>query len=287
MARRRTPGRASWWRTASADGKLGAVTAVVVTVLGVALTAVVGLILTADREPAGGLGASPPDPQTTGSADPSGAAGSPEPGPDGPDLRYTVDFPPVVRGCGSHWIAPGPVTDGARFDPDTPPPGGALTAGSSLGIVVQEVTGRTVVLHSLRARVVQRSEPNPGVRLHDGGCGGGLAQHYLAVDLDREGATAVVRTGREAGGVVVTASPFPWTTNEKEPVGYSIVLDIAKSQARFVLVLDWTWGDQRYETVIDNGGEPFVVSSVQQVSTMCTGPDGGWYSTHRIPGCAR
>lgn len=261
-----------WWREAGSAAQLGAVGAVLATVVG-ALCAVAQPLLRDGT-------ANPP-----ASAEPTPLRQSPSPSApsvtpvDGPALVYVVTLPRVRSGCGSSWIVPGPVAEGATFPARESPPDGTLGTGSSIGVIVQETSGRTVVLHSLRAQVVGRTAPSRGVHLYDSGCGGFLPTARLRVDLDDEAPVAVLRaTPGQAG-----ADPaFPWTVAENDPVSYTVEVDVSQGLARFVLVLDWTWGNQRRQTTIDNDGKPFVVSSLDQVTTvLCPGRGDVW------AGCGR
>lgn len=222
----------SWWRSAGSAAQLGAVVAVVAAVLGAAV-AVAQPFLNKD--------------------------------PEGPNLASAVVLPPVHNGCGSSWIVAGPVGPDT-FAPRDVPRDGTLVSGSSLQVVLQETTGRTVVLHSMRVKVVDRAEPAAGVHLEDTGCGGYLPISYLSADLNQDDAVPVLRPTAETGGAGLIRPPFPWTVAENDPVAYAIQLDVTNATVRFVVVVHWSWGDQRRETTIDNGGKPFVVSSTQRVT---------------------
>lgn len=189
-----------------------------------------------------------------------------------PRLEYAVILPPLHNQCTSSWIVPGPVAEGAVFPPRTVPSPGVLGAGSAIEIIVQEVTDRTPVLHSIGARVVGREPPERGVRLVDSGCGGVLQPIDLKVDLDEPAASAVVNDADLDG------PPFPWTVTQADPVAYSIRLDVTAGKVLFVLELDWSWGDTRELTVIDDDGEPFAVSSVEAANVMCEYQD-GWVTS--------
>ncbi|GIG67815.1 hypothetical protein Pen01_41100 [Phytomonospora endophytica] len=189
-----------------------------------------------------------------------------------PRLEYAVILPPLHNQCTSSWIVPGPVAEGTRFPPRTVPSPGVLGAGSAVEVIVQEVTDRTAVLHSIGARVVGREAPQRGLRLFDSGCGAVLQPIDLKVDLDESAASAVVNDTELA------TPPFPWTVTQSDPVAYSVRLDVTSGTVLFVLELDWSWGDSRELTVIDDGGEPFAVSSTENTTLMCE-RGGGWVTS--------
>ncbi len=227
----------AWWREAGSAAQLGAVVGV--------LTALIGGVCAAA--------------QLLGGEDPPAPAAS---GPATPRLEYAVTLPARENHCTSSWIVPRDVADGTPFDPREVPADGVLGSGSAIEIVAQETTGRTVVLHGLRAEVRSRGPAAPGSRLTHGGCGGTLQQALLRIDLATQAGVAVPRDP-------AAAAPFPWTVAEHDPAAYSVKIE-GTGRVEFVLVLDWSWGGRREQTIIDDAGRPFVVSSAEQATDMCS-----------------
>lgn len=252
-----------WWRDAGSAAQLGAVVAVIVAVCGAAMIVIQPMF--ADEK----------------------ATSAPSASDGVPNLAYTVSLPPVRTQCLSSWIVPGPVADGTKFPPRQVPAGGVLAAGSSMEVIVQETTGKHVIVHSLWAKVISRDRPFAGVLLPGTSCGGTLPLSLLEVDLGDEVPVSRSRGGGKVDKTAATQPPFPWSVAENDPVGYSIELKAVRARVEFVLVLEWSWGGVRHELTIDNAGKPFVVSSAEGLTgVMCPAVGDAWIAGRLDTACA-
>lgn len=240
-----------WWSAAGSAAQLGAVVGVVAIVIG---TTCAGVQMLKDDPPP----VPAPVVQPTGVRDPR--------------LEFAVTLPALETDCTASWIVPRTLAEGSRYDPLEVPADGTLGTDSAIELVVQETTGRTIVVHSIRAEVVGRGPAVAGTKLVTA-CGGPLSQARLKTDLD------------DATGRVVARDPkdtnlFPWTIAENDPAAYSVQVHTAQGRVEFVLVLEWSWGGRQERTVVNNGGKPFAVSSAGRAVLMC-GSKGIWSN----PGC--
>lgn len=201
-----------------------------------------------------------------------------------PDLRAMVSMPAVASQCAADWIIPGEVADGAEISPMEPPENGVLGTGSQFSALVQEASGHTVVLHSMRARVTERTEPVTGTHLQYEECGTIVPVHHMLIDFDAgNGDLIPVVPDPEVKGEVEPA--FPWTVAEDDPLGYGLRLKVGDGLVRFVLELEWSWGGEHQWLTIDNHGDPFVVSSFQNTVDFCHLSGWNWTSAREGEPC--
>jgi hypothetical protein len=179
------------------------------------------------------------------------------------DPAYQEYLPGLGVDCGPDWIVPDPV-DQAIFDAEAAPTGSAMVSGGKVGIVLQGDAERVIILHRLRAKVVERSAPVTGFgRVAGEPCGGQVLTSYLKMDFDDAAPLAVPRPK------VADNKQFPFTLKEDDPIQLDVDLSVTNNSVQFVLLLDWTWMDQQHTMTIDNDGKPFVLSSPEAAPTIC------------------
>lgn len=198
--------------------------------------------------------------KTTMGGDPAPAGAAPA-GPSDP--TYQVNLPALGKACGADWIVGGPV-DRPALDAAVVPAGSALVSGGKVQIVVQGGPERTLVLHRLQAKVVERSAPaTGGGRVVGEGCGGQVVTSYLTLDLDDDAPLAVPRPDADM------RNNFPYTIREEDPLNLAVDLYVTDDLVRFVFLLDWSWQGERHTMTIDDHGQPFAVSSPRAAPTIC------------------
>ncbi|MDI3417771.1 helix-turn-helix domain-containing protein [Streptomyces luteolus] len=130
---------------------------------------------------------------------------------------------------------------------------GAVSGGEQrVALTIQGTGDDTVVLESLRVRVVGKAAPLAWNDYSMGvGCGGDVQTKSFDIDLD-------------AGSPVVTAKnsqgAFPYKVSESDPKVFYVSAHTVAHDVRWELTLTWSSGDRRGTVKVDNSGVPFRTS---------------------------
>jgi len=173
------------------------------------------------------------------------------------DLGYAVTLPYSDR-CKGAWVVGAPFSTPSTEDLPGLPEDAVLASGSSVNVVVQGPPDRTIIIHGLRAEVRKTVEERTGTLFRDLSCGGQLPSRFLTINLDEPDLTAKLE---DIDGANKERGFFPITTSESTPENLSVRITTRSGYVSFVLILDWSIGGTRQESVLDNYGEPFDIAS--------------------------
>ncbi|QOV33427.1 helix-turn-helix domain-containing protein [Streptomyces ferrugineus] len=200
-----------------------------------------------------------PSPSATATKSAPGAgAGS----ADRPDAKppLTVNTRPYSweGPCSQHYLVDRPATEVGPppVEQDAPAWVGAykaVSAGQQLVTLTVQGTGReTVVLDSLKVRVVARDTPLAWNDYVMGvGCGGDVPTRPFSVALDGARPTVVAGAGQR---------DFPLKVSESDPEVLKITADASAYDVSWYLELAWSSGDRHGTLVVKDNGKPFRTS---------------------------
>ncbi|AIR99798.1 transcriptional regulator [Streptomyces glaucescens] len=129
----------------------------------------------------------------------------------------------------------------------------AVSAGEQLVTLTVQGTGEeTVVVESLRVRVVGRDAPLPWNDYTMGvGCGGDVPKRPFSIALDAARPTVQAAAG---------GRDFPFTVSESDVEVFQIMADASAYDVRWYLELAWTSGSRGGTLRIGDGDQPFRTS---------------------------
>ncbi|MFJ8632300.1 helix-turn-helix domain-containing protein [Streptomyces sp. NPDC093568] len=196
--------------------------------------------------------ATPTKPATEGAAGPA----------EKPDAKppFTVNTRPYSweHPCEQHYLIDRPASAVRPPPVEQDAPGWigrykAVSAGEQLvTVTVQGRGGETVVLDSLKVRVVDRDTPLAWNDYVMGvGCGGNVPPRPFTVALDGAQPAVVAGAGQQ---------DFPFTVSESDPEVFRITADASAYDVSWYLELAWSSGDRKGTFVIDDDGRPFRTS---------------------------
>lgn len=141
---------------------------------------------------------------------------------------------------------------------------GAVHAGETgVRITLQGRDERTVVLESLRIRVVERRAAAKGrVYRMSSGCGGSLTPRMFDVDLDVPRPVARSVAGNDSGEPI-EAVAFPYSVSATDPEVFLITGRTVGCDCAWVAELTWSSGGRSGTVRIDDDGRPFRTSGVR------------------------
>ncbi|MFF6781725.1 helix-turn-helix domain-containing protein [Streptomyces sp. NPDC012510] len=169
---------------------------------------------------------------------------------------YTWESP-----CDQRYLVPRPPTEVEQPPPEQDAPrwvraAGAVSSGNQfLTLSVQGSGKETVVVRSLKVRIVDRKEPLPWNDYVMGfpgvGCGAGVPTRSFTIALD--GARPEVKP--KAG-----SRDFPYSVSESDPEVYYITADASAYYVRWNLELEWTSGSRSGTLTVNDNGVPLRTS---------------------------
>ncbi|MFJ3235550.1 helix-turn-helix domain-containing protein [Streptomyces sp. NPDC086787] len=198
-----------------------------------------------------------------GGSDRTGAEGKArDGGADTPPPLSVVTRPYEWEGpCGQHYlidrpsasVAPPPTQDTATAWVASQ---GAVSSGEQYVAATVQGTGKqTVVVNSLKVRILDKSEPlawndfamgYPGV-----GCGGGVPTRSFSVALDAARPLVIPEAGHRN---------FPFKVSESDPEVFYIKADASAYLVNWELELSWSSGSRSGTLRINDSGRPFRTS---------------------------
>ena len=113
-------------------------------------------------------------------------------------------------------------------------------------------------LQQLRVELVGCQAPLKGRLVTYTGLGSGIGAKYFSIDLDSDTPTAEYVNAK---GVPKRRQPFPLRVTDSDQEVFDVTATISRRDCRWRLLLDWTAGDRRGTTVIDDHGKPFRTTS--------------------------
>ncbi|MFF0335127.1 helix-turn-helix domain-containing protein [Streptomyces fimicarius] len=200
---------------------------------------------------------------------PGPSAASPGPGAGRVPFTWTGDDHVWKNGCDHAYLLD-------RAPAAVPPPPvqadaaswagalGAVHAGETgVRITLQGRDERTVVLESLRIRVVERRAAAKGrVYRMSSGCGGSLTPRMFDVDLDVPRPVARSVAGNDSGEPI-EAVAFPYSVSATDPEVFLITGRTVGCDCAWIAELTWSSGGRSGTVRIDDDGRPFRTSGVR------------------------
>ncbi|MFK0172235.1 helix-turn-helix domain-containing protein [Streptomyces sp. NPDC090306] len=223
----------------------------------------------------------------TGSASPSATATSASPaansGAGGGGSKDATGVPVTAVVSGYTWDSP--CSQHYLIDQEpgrVPPPpseqlapawaaalGGVSAGGQRVAVTLQGTGSATVVLESMRVRVVSSSAPLAWNDYAMGdGCGGGVDTAGFKVDLDS--AQPAVVPGKGQGD-------FPYKVSESDPEVFYVNAATAAHDVSWYLELNWSSGARHGTLRLDDSGSPFRSSAnTGRPTYVYPNGTGGW-----------
>jgi hypothetical protein len=151
--------------------------------------------------------------------------------------------------------------------------GGSDVEGGTYSIILQGKGANNVVIQDVRVKVIARKPARPGtIVYYAAGCGGGLSERYIAVNLSSPALRLTPVNG---------ATTWPFAISGSDTEDLLIGADLAPSSLRyeyyFVYEIDWVQGSHSGTVTIDApNGQPFTAQPILPGSHGYIASNGKW-----------
>ncbi|NUK64294.1 helix-turn-helix domain-containing protein [Streptomyces lunaelactis] len=136
-------------------------------------------------------------------------------------------------------------------------------ADTGVRITVQGKSDKAVVLEAMHVRVTaRRAPPKHNAFRMTLGCGGALTPRLFDVDLDKPRPIARSMAGNDAGEPIPAVS-FPYKVSATDPETLLVTGRTVGCDCDWYLELEWSSGDRSGTVRIDDSGQPFRTSGIQ------------------------